>query len=51
MGFRSRPVTDRDNFKHKMSDRRKDRKTFSRTADQTNKENVKRFPVRGGYRL
>ena len=35
----------------KRANKRYDRKMFSHTASRTNKRNVQRPPMRGGYRL
>lgn len=38
-------------FKRKRMSRKKSRKLFRRTASKTHKKNLRRHPMRGGYRI
>ena len=49
----SKPVTKDMYGTHRkaIKNANKDKRVFSRTADQTNKYNIKVKPMRGGFRL
>ncbi len=38
-------------YRRKETNRYKDRRRFSKTADRTHKKNLRSNPMRGGYRL